>query len=77
MFQKLQMNGTTELNLKIFSTTFSMVFCYGNCFVLLREKNVVMVGKNFCNFESEGNLLEQCIRIGTREQLKCQKIIGV
>ena len=34
------------------------------------KKNVVMVGKIFCNFESEGNLLEQCIRIDTWEQLK-------
>ena len=53
-------NYRTQLEVFV-SMTFSMVFCYENCSVLLWEKiNFVMAGKIFCKFEFKGNLLEQC-----------------
>ena len=39
-----------------------MVFCYQNCFDLLREKNVLVIEKNLSKLEAEGREFAKFLR---------------
>ena len=57
-----------------------MVFCYQNCSDLLWEKNVLVIEKNFWNFEAGGQELANILRSLDRDQfietVKSQNFFG-